>query len=224
MFDNGNFRRKRKRKADSVSAEKMTSPSTPASSLSPSSTSSSSSSSEPSPKAPRMLCSELDGISAVPELPSVAPAGLNSFEGHLQDCPYPPPLTPVESPAFYMQVPEHPSPPPSHQGHVSSFSPGAVVPQWDTTSPSFYSSLHQSPPPPPTSTLPLFPSSQMTFAPPLDPLANSPPMYTDLQTASSLQPELQEAQQLLQLQAHCESLFSGGFCDSLPLDSLVLPQ
>lgn len=228
MFDNGNFRRKRKRKADSVGTEKKTSSSTPSSSLPPSSTSSpspSSSSSEPSPKAPRMLCSGLDATSAVPELPCLAPAGLSSFECQLQEATYPPPLTPADSPALYMQVPEHPSPPPPPQGHVSSFSPGAVVPQWDTSgsSPSFYSSVHHSPPPPPLP-LALCPSSHSTFAPLMDPLANSPPMYTDLQTASSLQPELQEAQQLLQLQAHCETLFSGGFCDSLPLDMLVLQQ
>lgn len=213
MFDNGNFRRKRKRKADIVIAEKKPS----------SSSSSDSSSSEPSPKIPRTHCSDSDGSST--ELPafSVTPPGLSSLLCHLQDSLLPPIAAPphISSPSLYMQVPEHTSPPPPPQGHVSSYSPGAVVPQWDTGSspPPLYSSLHHSITP-----SPLFPSSQSTspnFSSPADPHAGSVPLYIDMQTASCLQQELQE-EQLQQLQAQCEPLFSGGFTDSLPLDSLVL--
>lgn len=217
MFDNGNFRRKRKRKADNVSTEKKNS-----SSSSSSSSPSSASSSEPSPKVPRMPCSRPEATSE--QLPCLTALSLGTFPCHLQDSAYPtppPPPPPADSPALYMHVPEHPSPPTPLQGHVSSFSPGAVVPQWDasSSSPPLYSSLHHSPPP-----LPLCPSSQQTFASLVDPHASSSPLYTDLQPASSLQPELQEAQQLLQLQAHYEPLFLGGFADALPLDALVLQQ
>lgn len=221
MFDNGNFRRKRKRKADNVITEKKPSSSSSCSS------SSDSSSSEPSPKIPRIPCSDVGGSSSA-DLPalSVTPPGLSSFMCHLQDSLLPPTPAPphIGSTSLYMQVPEHTSPPPPPQGHVS-FSPGAVVPQWDhcSSSPPLYSSMHHSITPPP----PLFPSSQSTppnYSSIVDPHAGSPPFYVDLQMASCLQPELQEAQQLLQLQAQCEPLFSGGFSDALPLDSLVLQQ
>ncbi|KAF0022794.1 hypothetical protein F2P81_024775 [Scophthalmus maximus] len=57
------------------------------------------------------------------------------------------------------------------------------------------------------------------FCSPLaDPLAGSPPLYADLQTAPCPVPELER------LQAQYESLFSGGFTDALPLDPLVLQQ
>uniref|UniRef100_A0A8D3EDH3 Fork-head domain-containing protein n=1 Tax=Scophthalmus maximus TaxID=52904 RepID=A0A8D3EDH3_SCOMX len=210
MFDNGNFRRKRKRKTENVQTEKKPSPSSPSSpsSSSPSSSSSSSSSS-----------SELSPGADVT-------SGLNSFLCHLQDSLLPPPLPPppppphAASPSLYMQVPDYASPTP--QGYVSSYSPGAVVPQWDACSSSpLFSSLHHSsssssPPPP------LFPTSQSTtphFCSPLaDPLAGSPPLYADLQTAPCPVPELER------LQAQYESLFSGGFTDALPLDPLVLQQ
>nr|XP_046267713.1 forkhead box protein I3a [Scatophagus argus] len=186
MFDNGNFRRKRKRKADNVISGKK-----PSSSCSSSSDSSDSCSSEPNPKLPRMHCCST-------ELPDT-PSSLSRLLCHLQDSllsPAPPPL-----------------PPPPPQELSSSYSPGGVVPQWDTcsSSPPLYSSLHDSIAPPP----PAFPSS---LAAPPQP---SPPLYMDLQTASCLPPELQEAQQL---QAQCESLFPGGFADILPLDALVLQQ
>ncbi|XP_070774027.1 forkhead box protein I3-A [Enoplosus armatus] len=210
MFDNGNFRRKRKRKADNMTTGKK--PST--------SSSSDSSSSEPSPKIP-----SIHGGTELPTL-SDAPPGLSSFLCHLQDSLLlPPPPPHAGSPSLYMQVPDHASPPPLAQGHASSYSPGAVVPQWDTcsSSPPLYSSLHHSSRPSP----PLFPSSQSTprhFSSLADPHADSPPLYVDLQTASCHLPELQGAQQLQQLQAQCEPLFSGGFADALPLDSLVLQQ
>ncbi|KAI3374075.1 hypothetical protein L3Q82_022631 [Scortum barcoo] len=210
MFDNGNFRRKRKRKADNVTTEKK--PCT-------SSSSSPSSSSEPSSKIPSMHCSV--GGADLPAL-SEAPSGLSSFLCHLQDSLLfpPPPLTPPQtgSSSLYMQISDHASPPLS-QRYISSPG-GAVVPQWEagSSSPPFYSSLHHSSPPPP-----LFPSSQSSpphFSPLADAQASSPPLYVDLQAASCL---LQEAQQL-QLQAQDEALTCGGFSDSLPLDSLVLPQ
>lgn len=214
MFDNGNFRRKRKRKADNAIGEKKPS----------SSSSSDSSSSEPSPKTPRTHCSGSDGSSN--ELPALSSPGLSSLLCHFQDSLLPPTPAPphISSPSLYVQVPEHTSPPPPPQGNVSSYSPGAVVPQWDTCSspPPLYSSLHHSITPPP-----LFPSSQSTslnFSSPVDPHAGSPPLYVDLQTASCLQPGHQETQQLQQLQAQCEPVFSGGFTDTLPLDSLVLQQ
>ncbi|XP_076606810.1 forkhead box protein I3-B-like [Chaetodon auriga] len=221
MFDNGNFRRKRKRKADN------TIPGKKPSSSSSSSSSSDSSSSEPSPKIPIMHCSSADSSTELPALSDVPP-GLSSFLRHLQDSllPSPPPPPPPPPPphagstSLYMQVPDHASPSssPPAQGYVSSYSPGAVVPQWDTCSSS--PPLYSSPPP-------LFPSSQSSppqFSSLVDPHATSPPLYVDLQTASCLLPEVQEVQQLQQLQAQCEPLFSGGFTDALPLDSLVLQQ
>ncbi|XP_008276335.1 forkhead box protein I2-like [Stegastes partitus] len=194
MFDNGNFRRKRKRKADLAVADKKPS-------------ASSSSSSEPSPKLPSMHCGSGGGT----ELPSL-PDATSSFLSHL--------LPPPSSSSLYMQVPDQASPPPPPQGLMSSYSPGAVVPQWDacSSSPPLYSS-----PPPPL----LFPSSQSTpphFPSVADPQTGLSPLYVELQTASCPLPELQEDQQLQQLQAQCEPLFSGGFSDALPLDSLVLQQ
>lgn len=218
MFDNGNFRRKRKRKADNVTPEEKPSP--------PSSLPSDSSSSEPSPKIPRIPCSGVGGDNA--EFPSVSatPSDLSNFMCHLQDSLLPPTAAQPQagSPSLYMQVPENTSPPPPPHGNVSSFSPGAVVPQWNTSSssPPLYSSLHHSITPPP-----LFPISQPTpsdFSALVDPHACSPPLYVDLQTASCLHSEFQEAQQLLQLQAQCESLFPCGFSDASPLESLVLQQ
>ncbi|XP_059208370.1 forkhead box protein I3a [Centropristis striata] len=210
-FDNGNFRRKRKRKADD---EKP-------SSSSPSPSSSDSSSSEPSPKIPSMHCS---GSTELPALPDASP-GLSGFMCHLQNS-LPPPH--ISSPSLYMQVPDHASPtppPPPPKGYVSSYSPGAVVPQWDTcsSSPPLYSSVHHSSPTPP----PLLPSSHLTspcFSSLADPQTGSPPLYVDLQTASCLQQDLQEAQQLQQLQPQCGPLYSGGFTEVLPLDPLVLQQ
>ncbi|KAL7389267.1 hypothetical protein ABVT39_000819 [Epinephelus coioides] len=205
MFDNGNFRRKRKRKADNVTTGKKPS----------SSSSSDSSSSEPSPKIPR------SGSTEFPALSDDSP-GVSSFLCDIQDSllsPLPPPH--VSPPTMYTQVLDQaspPPPPPPPQGY--SYSPGAVVPQWDTCSSASY--LHHSSPPPP-----LLPSSHLTpphlssFA---DPQPGSPPLYVNLQTAPCFLPDLQEAQQLQQLQAQCGPLFSGGFSDALPLDSLVLQQ
>ncbi|XP_071362224.1 forkhead box protein I3-A [Trachinotus anak] len=215
MFDNGNFRRKRKRKLDNVTTGKK------ASSSSSSSSSDPSSSSEPSPKIPSIHCNS--GSTDFPALSGATP-GFSSFLPPLQDSHIPPPH--ASSPSLYVQVPDHTSPPPPPpQGYLSSYSPGAVVPQWDacSSSPPVFSSLpHPSPPPP------LFPSSQSTpphFSSPLaDPQTSTPPLYVDLQTASCPLPELQETQQLQQLQAQCEPLFSGGFSDALPLDALVLQQ
>ncbi|GLD68941.1 forkhead box protein I2-like protein [Lates japonicus] len=163
-----------------------------------SSSSSDSSSSEPSPKIPSMHCSN-GGLPPSPPsssrpLPPAVPAGTR-----------PPP----------------PPPPPPPQGYASSYSPGAVVPQWDacSSSPPLFSFLHHSSPPPP-----LFPSSPHFSSPLANPQAGSPPLYVDLQTAPGPLPELQQTQQLQQLQAQCEPLFPGGFADPLPLDALVLQQ
>ncbi|XP_036975537.1 forkhead box protein I3a [Acanthopagrus latus] len=217
MFDNGNFRRKRKRKADDVTADKK--PSSPSSS----SSSDSSSSSEPSPKIPSMHCNS--GSNSSTEFSALSDTSFSNFMCQPQDSFFPPPPPPpphASSPSLYMQVPDHASPtPPVPQGYGSSYSPGAVVPQWDTCSSS--PTHHHSITPPPAQ----FPSSQSTpphFSSLVYPYAGSPPLYVDLQTASCLQPELQEAQQLQQLHAQCEPLFSGGFSDPLPLDSLVRPQ
>ncbi|XP_040006910.1 forkhead box protein I3a [Xiphias gladius] len=175
MFDNGNFRRKRKRKLDNATTGKK-----PSSSSSSSSSSSDSSSSEPSPKIPSRHCCSGGGSTDLPALSDATP-GLSSFLCHLQDSLLP--SAPVGSPSLCMQVPDHASPPPPPalpQGYVCSYSPGAVP--------------------------------------------GSPPLYVDLQTASCPLPELQETQQLQQLQAQCEPLFSGGFADALPLEALVLQQ
>uniref|UniRef100_A0A3Q1EJD1 Forkhead box protein I2-like n=1 Tax=Acanthochromis polyacanthus TaxID=80966 RepID=A0A3Q1EJD1_9TELE len=183
IFDNGNFRRKRKRKADTTDANKK-----PSTSLSLPS--------EPSPKLPSMHCSS-DGDTSL----SDATSDLSSFLCHL----LPPPSS------SFMQVPDQASPPPPPQGPVYSYSPGAVVPQWDTCSSS-----------PPSKS---FPSSQSTpphFPSVADPQTGPFPLYVELQTASCPPPELQEAQQLQQ--AQCEPLFSGGFNNALPLDCLVLQQ
>lgn len=200
MFDNGNFRRKRKRKNDCETNEKKSS-----------SSSSSPSSSEPSPKIPIVHSSS--SYSTEPPPLSDAASNLSSFLCHLQDSLFlVPPLPPSSAP--YMKLPEQAFPSP--QGYTSSYSPGAVVPQWDTScsSPSFY-----------TSPPPLFSSSQASpfnFCPLPDPQTGSPSLYTELQTPSCPHVELQETQQLQQLQAQSQPLFSGGFSDSLPLDSLVL--
>ncbi|XP_040907742.1 LOW QUALITY PROTEIN: forkhead box protein I3a [Toxotes jaculatrix] len=225
MFDNGNFRRKRKRKLDNVTTGKK---------LSPPPSSSSSDSSELNPKIPSMHCSS--GSTELPAL-SDATSGLSSFLCQLQDSP--PPTPHASSPLLYMQVPDDAPPPPPPQAYVSSYSPGAVVPQWDacSSSPALFPSVHHSSPPPPLFPSvhhsspplpPLFPSSQLTpphFSSHLaDPQTASLPLYADLQTASCRLPELQETQQQQHLQAQCEPLFSGGFIDALPLDALVLQQ
>ncbi|XP_034745993.1 forkhead box protein I3a [Etheostoma cragini] len=207
MFDNGNFCRKRKRRSmkSNVTTGKTTS----------SSSSSDSGLSEPSPKIPSIHCS-VGGSTELPAL-SNTPPSLGSFLCPLQDSLLSPlPLLPshVSSPELYVQVPDHASPPSPSQGYASSYSPGGVVPQWDacSSSPPLYSSLHHSLPPRPPA-----PFSYLA-----DPQAGSPPLYIDLQTASGLLTDFQEAQRLLQLQ--CEPLSSGGFADALPLDSLVLQQ
>ncbi|TNM84388.1 hypothetical protein fugu_008566 [Takifugu bimaculatus] len=211
MFDNGNFRRKRKRKSDNAGAEKS-----PHTSSSPSSSSSSSdsSSSEPRHKLPRGNRSR-NGSDCV---------DLGSFQCDLEDSLLPPTPPHVSSPALFTQVPEYatPPPPPPPRAHSSSYSPGAVVPQWDAcgSSPPLYSSLHPSIVAPPLF-LPAQPAPQ-TFSSVVDSHAASPPLYVDLQTCLPL--ELQEAQQLQQLHTQLEPLFSGGFADTLPLDSLVLQQ
>ncbi|XP_028277560.1 forkhead box protein I3-A [Parambassis ranga] len=174
MFDNGNFRRKRKRKADSTSADRKPS-------------SSSSSSSEPSPRPPSMPCSS-----------SELPAG---FLSHLQDSLLLPPPSHPGSSSVYMQVPDH-APPPPAPGYMSSYSPGAVVPQWDTCSPS---PAAYTPPPPPR------------FSPPADPPTGSPPLYLELQTAPCPPLELQEPPQ------QCGPLFPGDL-GALALDPAVLQQ
>uniref|UniRef100_A0A672ZGW1 Forkhead box I2 n=1 Tax=Sphaeramia orbicularis TaxID=375764 RepID=A0A672ZGW1_9TELE len=122
MFDNGNFRRKRKRKADNITSNKK--PSSPSSS----SSSSCSSSSKPSP------------------------LGLSGF---FQDSLFPLPPDSSSSSSSSVYVPEQTLPPPAPlpQGLSSSYSPGAVVPQWDTCS--------SSPPPTPH-------------------FSSSPPLYTEL--------------------------------------------
>lgn len=184
-----------------------------------SSSSSDSSLSEPSPKIPSIHCSGSSSVGGSTELPALSdtPPSPSSFLCPLQDSLLSPlPLLPshVSSPELYVQVPDHASPPPPSQGYASSYSPSAVVPQWDacSSSPPLYSSLHHSLPPPPPP-----PFSYLA-----DPEAGSPPLYIDLQTASCLLTDFQEAQQLLQLQ--CGPLSTGGFADALPLDSLVLQQ
>lgn len=207
MFDNGNFRRKRKRKTDNAEMK-------PPSSSSPSSSSSSdSSSSEPRCKLPRKNRSGNGGC-----------VDLSSFQCDLEDSLLPPTPPHVSSPSLFNQVPEHatPPPPPPSQAHGTSFSPGAIVPQWDacSSSPPLYSSLHPS-----IAAPPLFPSTRpasQPFPSVVDSHAASPPLYVDLQTC--LPSELQQAQQLQQLHTQFEPLFSGGFADTLPLDSLVLQQ
>ncbi|XP_029304387.1 forkhead box protein I3-A [Cottoperca gobio] len=167
MFDNGNFRCRRKRKADNMK---------------PSSSSSSSSSSESGPKLPSMHCSSGTALSD-------APSGLNSFLCHLQDSLLPPLHPHGSSPPLYLQVPEH------------TYSPGAVVPQWDacSSSPPLYSSLHHSSPPPT-----LLPSSHSTR-----PHSSS---LADPQGDPQADPQA-ELQELLQA---CGPLFSAA------LDSLLL--
>ncbi|XP_054611707.1 forkhead box protein I3a [Dunckerocampus dactyliophorus] len=187
MFDNGNFCRKRKRKAHNMSGSKKRS----------TSSSDSSSSSESSPKCPSMHCS-----SSSLELPALSD---DNFLSNLQASLSPPP----SQPSMYMQVPDVSSllpPPPLPQGFVSTYSPGAVVPQWDTCSSS------SSPPPPAT----FFPSSQSTpphFSPSL--------IYADLQTACSPLLELQEEQRQQQPASSFQHLLLG---EELPLDCLALQQ
>ncbi|CAJ1063176.1 forkhead box protein I2-like [Xyrichtys novacula] len=128
-FDNGNFRRKRKRKSDIITSEEKP----PCSSHSDSSPSDSSPL-KPSPKLPRRHCS--GGGLVEPPVHSVS--GLLC---HPQDSlPAPPPPHIDSSHSMFMQVPDHAPPP---QGYASSYSPCAVVPRWDScsSSPPLYSSL-----------------------------------------------------------------------------------
>lgn len=210
MFDNGNFRRKRKRKSDKAENN-------PPSSSSPSSSSSSSdSSSEPS-KMSGIHHSRNGGD-------CVALPSLGSFQCDLEDSLAPPTPPHVSSPSVFTQVPERTPPPPGppSQAYSSSFSPGGVVPLWDAcgSSPPPYSSLH-----PPVATPNVFPSTQSTFqafCALVDSHTAPPPLYLDLQTC--LESEFQATEQLQQLHTQCEPLFSGGFTDTPPLDSLVLQQ
>lgn len=214
MFDNGNFRRKRKRKSDDIVSEKK-----PPLSSSPcsSSSSSDSSSSEPS-KIPRIHHSRNGGD-------CVALPSLGSFQCDLEDSLLPPTPPHVSFPSLFTQVPEHTPPPPAPpcQVYSSSFSPGGVVPQWDacSSSPPHYSSLHPS-----VAAANFLPSTQSTsqaFSSLVDSHAAPPPLYIDWQTCP--QSELQGAEQLQQqLHTQYEPLFSGGFIDTLPLDSVVLQQ
>uniref|UniRef100_A0A672JC00 Fork-head domain-containing protein n=1 Tax=Salarias fasciatus TaxID=181472 RepID=A0A672JC00_SALFA len=118
-FDNGNFRRKRKRKSDALTPDRESS----SSASSPSSTPSS----EPSPKLPSMHCSSSnDG-----ELPAIA-SDLCSILSHLQDSFFLPDAAlqgGCSSPG--LQVPDSTSPPAPPQDCSASFSPSAVVPQWE---------------------------------------------------------------------------------------------
>ncbi|XP_026183416.1 forkhead box protein I3-A [Mastacembelus armatus] len=202
MLDNGNFCRKRKRKSDSIITDNK---------RFSNSSSESSSLSDPSPKIPSIHCSDGGGTGLAP-LSDPSP-GLSSFLCHLQDTTLPPPPPPpTGSPSPYMQVVDHASPPP--QGYGCSYSPSAVVPHWDScsSSPPLCSSLYNSSPPPP----PLFTSTQSTpahFFP-----------LTDAQTSSPSSCSLLDLQQLQQPHAQSEPLFSGGFSDTLPLESLVLQQ
>ncbi|XP_018533256.1 forkhead box protein I3a [Lates calcarifer] len=162
MFDNGNFRRKRKRKSDNVTTGKKPSSSS-------SSSLSDSSSSEPSPKIPSMHCSSSSGGggSDLPALSDTS-SGLSSLLYHLQDSLLLPPPPHASSPSLCMQVPDHASsPPPPPQGYTSSYSPGAVVPQWDTcsSSPPLFSFLHHSSPLPPLFPPPHFPPPWPTLRP-----------------------------------------------------------
>lgn len=284
MFDNGNFRRKRKRKSDNMVADGVIkAPSS--SSSSPPSSSPASDSSERSPKKPRMLddsadlsplsnsapClssllsevvamatkdmgAELLASSLPPVLDSVPPPPLSSLPN--SQAGFPPfhtniPEAPAPSPPLYlaMQVPDQTSPP---QAYNSSYSPGAVVPQWEafqpSSSPPVYASLQPSPTPfpsfqpssppfsslhqcqPPQSDSPSFSSSQSS-SPPLyssfpDSQASSPLLYANLQTAKPLSPPLHSTFQApqLQLEAPHEPLFPGCPSGSAPLDSLVLQQ
>uniref|UniRef100_UPI003AAEA488 forkhead box protein I3-A n=1 Tax=Centroberyx gerrardi TaxID=166262 RepID=UPI003AAEA488 len=236
MFDNGNFRRKRKRKSDALVSDSDRKPSS-----CPSSSSGSDSSSEPSPKNPSMLGGGSGGAELSP-LSNSAPC-LSGFLSQAKEMAMEPlvgrPLPPVldalpaplsslldsqagspplytnlqtahaSSPPLYptMEVPQRATPP---QAHSSSFSPRAVVPQWDA-SPPLYPSLQPSSPP--------F-SSLQTDSPLLysslpSSQADSPLLYATLQTFQAAQ---------LPLQAQAEPLFSGCLADSGPLDSLVLQQ
>ncbi|XP_077403241.1 forkhead box protein I3-A isoform X2 [Vanacampus margaritifer] len=145
--------------------------------------SSSDSSSEPSPKCPSMHCT--------PEFS--APSDL-----HISS-----------QPSVYMQVPDESSllPPLPPQGFV--YSPGAVVPQWDTCS--------SSPPPPPHHHPVFFPTSQSN-----PPHFSQSSLYADLETRCAPLLEFQEEQpaELDSFQAH----LLGSLMEELPLDSLVLQQ
>ncbi|TNN45990.1 Forkhead box protein I1 [Liparis tanakae] len=122
MLDNGNFRRKRKRKAESMPTVK-----TPSSSSSSSSSSScfppDSSSSELSLKLPSMH----SGMGGSSEFPSLSGGDLGDF---LPPLPPPPPPH-AGSPSPFMQVPDLSSPPP----------PLGFSSWWDPSSSSLYADL-----------------------------------------------------------------------------------
>ncbi|KAM9332769.1 forkhead box protein I3-A-like [Pholidichthys leucotaenia] len=146
MFDNGSFRRKRKRKTSKNSADETQPLSSP-------------SSTKPSPERPSIPYTD----------PPVFSDATSSFLSQLP----PSALQPAShSSSLYMQEPDYTSPLPPFQGYTSSFSPGATVPQWDNynSSPPFYTS--QSTPQsffdPQTGSLPFYSKLKMTSCPPLE--------------------------------------------------------
>ncbi|XP_015239521.1 PREDICTED: forkhead box protein I2-like [Cyprinodon variegatus] len=135
MFDNGNFRRKRKRKSDPSESKP------PSSSPSPS---------EPSTKRPSMHCSSFQDSLPPPHHQTIS-----------SSCSSVNMLAPEQA------SPPLPAPLPLPQGYPYSFSPSAVVPQWDPCS-------HSSP---------LFPSSQWTPS-----FLGDHQDYIELQAASGPEP------------------------------------
>lgn len=278
MFDNGNFRRKRKRKSDNLVADNNRKASS-SSSSSCSSSPSSDSCSERGPKNPEMLDGSADfsplSNSApclsgfLPQMVSVATKDtgaeyLSSTFPSLLDT-LPPPLcslpnSQASSPPYHanvsafspplhlaMQVPDRASPP---QVYSSSYSPSAVVPQWETlqtsSSPPIYASLQplsspfpslqlSSPPfssyhQPPQTNSPSFSSPQssspLLYSSLPNSQASSPLLYANLQTAKPSSPPLYPTMQAPQLQLPAQSEPLSPLCisDSAPLDSLVLQQ
>ncbi|XP_024921459.1 forkhead box protein I2-like [Cynoglossus semilaevis] len=204
MFDNGNFRRKRKRKSENNgSSNKKLSPS----SDSPSSDSPSSDS--PSLSSPKDLHAELPSPSDSSSS-SCSSSDFHSFPYHLQD--------------FSSSSSSSPSLSPS-QGFLpsfctSSFSSSALHHSFSPAPPVFSAAPSLAPPSAPI----LFSSASSHFSPPpplCDSLVNSPPLYTDLQVAASVGLQQEEQQEF---QVQCEPLFSGGFSDVLHLQHLLLQQ
>ncbi|CAL8266577.1 unnamed protein product [Merluccius merluccius] len=202
MFDNGNFRRKRKRKSDNLVSDDSKSASS--SSLSPEW-------SGPTSKKPAVASGELPAppsntmSQAVTMLTNPTGAGplgaksiplgldsafpLASYFDYSPDSSAPldaglqtsqPPSPPLYRP---LEVPEVRAP---LESHCSSRSPGAVVPQWEELQPSFsppQTALHCMPPLYPTA--PCAPAPAVPFYPPMASAAQSPPpLYSSYPSSS----------------------------------------
>lgn len=226
MFDNGNFRRKRKRKSDSLAAS---------SDSEGGASSSGPDSSESSPKNPSMFgCSEASSVD-ISSLSTSNPAHcLNSFLPQMTEV-----ITKTidslgaetlggRQLGMSARVPQHIGLSESYDSPSYTYSPGSIVPQWEVlqmangqlaSSPpiysvegedsTLYSTLQPSQRPSHPSTPPLYivsePDSPSNFSTLQPAQPHSPPLYSNQQSHPTSTP-----------------LYPGGFNDSVPVFSSQL--